>query len=78
MFVGIAMAKGDHYAQANITTGGEFINRPVANDETAITGLVADAGGMARGCCRNTSSICFANSARSKHGHGPSRRRGRR
>jgi transposase len=45
VFVGIDMAKGDHYAQAVTATGEELFDRPVANDETAIAGLIEDAAG---------------------------------
>lgn len=40
VFVGIDMAKGDHYSLA-ITRGGiELFDRPVANDEVAISDLI--------------------------------------
>lgn len=43
VFVGIDMAKGDHYAQAISADGQELFDRPVANDETAIIKLIDDA-----------------------------------
>lgn len=43
VFVGIDMAKGDHYAQVVTTTGEEVFDRPVANDEAAIAKLIDDA-----------------------------------
>ena len=43
VFVGIDMAKGDHYAQAISTTSGELFDRAVANDEAAINALISDA-----------------------------------
>lgn len=43
VFVGIDMAKGDHYAQAISSTGDELFDRPVANDEAAIVRLIDDA-----------------------------------
>jgi hypothetical protein len=45
VFVGIDMAKGDHYAQAITAGGEELFDQPVANDETAITQLIQDAAG---------------------------------
>jgi transposase len=39
VFVGVDMAKGDHYAQA-IGAEGELFDRPVGNDEAAITELI--------------------------------------
>jgi transposase len=42
VFVGVDMAKGDHYAQA-ISAEGELFDRPVGNDETAISQLIDDA-----------------------------------
>jgi transposase len=44
VFVGVDMAKGDHYAQA-IGADGELFDRPVANDETAVAKLIDDAAG---------------------------------
>jgi transposase len=44
VFVGVDMAKGDHYAQA-IGSGGELFDRPVGNDETAIAELIDTAAG---------------------------------
>jgi transposase len=43
VFVGVDMAKGDHYAQAITTTGDELFDRPVTNDETTIAQLIDDA-----------------------------------
>ena len=43
VFVGVDMAKGDHYAQAITKTGEELFDRSVANDERAIAQLIADA-----------------------------------
>jgi Transposase len=42
VFVGVDMAKGDHYAQAISVDGKELFDRPVANDEAAIGELVRD------------------------------------
>jgi len=39
VFVGVDMAKGDHYAQA-ISAAGELFDRPVGNDEAAIAELI--------------------------------------
>ena len=36
VFVGVDMAKQDHYAQAVATSGSELFHRPVLNDEAAI------------------------------------------
>jgi transposase len=43
VFVGIDMAKGDHYAQAITATGEELFDRPVGNDEAQVKALIADA-----------------------------------
>lgn len=43
VFIGIDMAKQDHYAQAINTTGTELFKRPVLNDETQILKLITDA-----------------------------------
>ena len=43
VFVGVDMAKGDHYAQAISSAGDELFDRPVANDEAAIVKLIDDA-----------------------------------
>ena len=48
VFVGIDMAKGDHYAQAVSVLDGELFDRAVPNDETAINALIADARSTAR------------------------------
>jgi len=45
VFVGVDMAKDEHYAQA-ITAGGvELFDRPVANDEAVIEALLDTAVG---------------------------------
>jgi transposase len=46
VFVGVDMAKGDHYAQAMSVAGDELFDRPVSNDEEAIRGLVSDAAAV--------------------------------
>ena len=43
VFVGIDMAKGDHYAQAICRDGTELFKRPVLNDEATIRKLIDDA-----------------------------------
>lgn len=43
VFVGIDMAKGDHYAQAISRDGTELFKRPVLNDETTIVELIDEA-----------------------------------
>jgi transposase len=43
VFVGVDMAKGDHYAQVITVGGDELFDRSVANDEETITQLIADA-----------------------------------
>lgn len=48
VFVGIDMAKGDHYAQAMHRDGRELFDGPVANDEAAIVALLEHAGGHGR------------------------------
>lgn len=48
VFVGVDMAKGDHYAQAITTTGEELFARPVPNDEEAIRKLIDDAAAAGR------------------------------
>ena len=45
VFVGVDVAKGDHYACAMTSTGEEVLARPVRNDEAAIDQLIDDAGG---------------------------------
>ena len=43
VFVGVDMAKTEHYAQA-ITTGGvELFSRPIDNDESAIGAMIDEA-----------------------------------
>jgi transposase len=43
VFVGVDMAKGDHYAQAISSAGDALFDRAVANDEAAIVKLIDDA-----------------------------------
>ena len=43
VFVGVDIAKGDHYACALTSTGEEVLARSVRNDETAIRCLIDDA-----------------------------------
>ncbi len=50
VFVGVDMAKTDHFAQATTTDGVELFARPVLNDQTTIEKLIDDAaehGGVA-------------------------------
>jgi transposase len=50
VFVGVDMAKTDHFAQATTTDGVELFARPVLNDQAAIEKLIDDAalhGGVA-------------------------------
>jgi hypothetical protein len=50
VFVGVDMAKTDHFAQATTTDGVELFARAVLNDQTAIEKLIDDAsshGGVA-------------------------------
>ena len=42
VFVGVDIAKGDHYACAVTSGGVEVLARPVRNDETAISRLIDD------------------------------------
>jgi transposase len=42
VFVGVDMAKDDHYAQAISANGNDLFHRPVANNETAIVKLIDD------------------------------------
>jgi len=44
VFVGVDMAKNDHFAQATTTDGTEVFARSVLNDQTAIEQLLDDAG----------------------------------
>ncbi len=44
VFVGVDMAKNEHFAQATTTEGVELFARPVLNDQTAIEQLLGDAG----------------------------------
>lgn len=48
VFVGVDMAKGDHYAQAITAGGEELFDRPVPNDESAIGALIAEAAAHGR------------------------------
>ncbi|WP_395156500.1 transposase [Ilumatobacter sp.] len=48
VFVGVDMAKMDHFAQATTTNGIELFAGPVLNDQTAIEKLIDDAS--AHGC----------------------------
>ena len=43
VFVGVDMAKGDHYAQAITTDGVELFSRPVQNDQAAIETMLDEA-----------------------------------
>ena len=43
VFVGVDMAKGEHYAQAITTDGKELFARPVNNDQTTIENMLDDA-----------------------------------
>lgn len=43
VFVGVDMAKGEHYAQAITTEGVELFARPVPNDQAAIEKMLDDA-----------------------------------
>jgi hypothetical protein len=43
VFVGVDMAKENHYAQAVTATGEEVFHRPVLNDQAAIEKLIIDA-----------------------------------
>jgi transposase len=43
VFVGVDMAKENHYAQAITATGEEVFHRPVLNDQAAIEKLILDA-----------------------------------
>ncbi len=45
VFVGIDMAKTDHFAQVITTDGDEVLARPVLNDQAAIEQLIGDAQG---------------------------------
>jgi transposase len=50
VFIGVDMAKTEHFAQATTTDGVELFARPVLNDQTAIEKLIDDAakhGGVA-------------------------------
>ena len=44
VFVGIDMAKTEHFAQATATDGVELFARSVLNDQTSIEQLIDDAG----------------------------------
>ena len=43
VFVGVDMAKEEHYAQAITTQGMELFARPVGNDQAAIEAMLNDA-----------------------------------
>ena len=43
VFIGVDIAKADHYACAVTTVGERVLSRPVANDEAAIGRLIDDA-----------------------------------
>ena len=43
MFIGVDMAKADHYACAVTATGEHVLARPVPNDEAAISRLMDEA-----------------------------------
>ncbi len=45
VFVGVDVAKGDHYACALTSAGDEALARPVHNDEAEIGRLIDDAAG---------------------------------
>lgn len=44
VFVGVDMAKGEHFAQAVTTDGEELFSRPVDNDQAAIEAMIDEAG----------------------------------
>ncbi len=44
VFVGVDMAKAEHYAQAIPTGGVELFGRPVDNDQAVIEAMLDDAG----------------------------------
>lgn len=48
VFVGVDMAKGDHYAQVVTRSGDEPFDRPVANDEAETRALIEDAAAYGR------------------------------
>jgi transposase len=48
VFVGVDMAKTEHFAQATTTDGVELFARPVLNDQTAIEKLIDDAAAHGR------------------------------
>lgn len=48
VFVGVDMAKENHYAQAITAAGEEVFHRPVLNDQAAIEKLIVDAGRYGR------------------------------
>jgi hypothetical protein len=55
VFVGVDMAKGEHYAQAITTDGTEVFDRSVSNDQVAIEALIdrADEAGPVASCDRS-------------------------
>ena len=48
VFVGVDMAKGEHYAQAITTQGMELFSRPVTNDQAAIEAMLNQASAHGR------------------------------
>ena len=48
VFVGVDMAKGEHYAQAITTQGVELFARPVTNDQAAIEAMLNQASAHGR------------------------------
>ena len=48
VFVGVDMAKGEHYAQAITTQGVELFARPVSNDQAAIEAMLNQASAHGR------------------------------
>ncbi len=45
VFVGVDMAKAEHYGQAITTEGLEVFDRPIGNDEAVIEAMIDEAGG---------------------------------
>ena len=48
VFVGVDMAKGEHYTQAITTQGVELFSRPVSNDQAAIEAMLNQASAHGR------------------------------
>ena len=46
VFVGVDMAKGEHFAQAITTDGGEMFGRAVSNDQAALEKMLTDAAAV--------------------------------